>query len=142
MTTIFIILGIIIFILFIIGKSITTPSSTKTSNSYSTPKPTIKSNYDPEEPLLYKKKGIKSFEMKGMYYRDLNPKLHNGQFIGFAKCEDNSHDMYAVGIYNRDNELLGYTPKGNKRLNSSLQEWNNGKVPAWGSLYYNDYDDR
>ncbi len=142
MTTILIISGIILFILFIIGKSKTTPSSTTTSTSYSTPKPTVKTNYKSEGPLLYKKKGIKSFEMKGMYYRDLNPKSHSGQFTGFAECEDNTHDMYAVGIYNGNNELLGYTPKGNKRLNTSLQEWNNGKVLVWGSLYYNDYEDR
>ena len=95
-----------------------------------------------EEKILYKKKGIKTFDMKGMFYQNLNPKIHSGNFIGFAKCEDNSHDIYAVAIYNQNNELLGYTPKGNKRLNNSLNEWNNGKVPVWGGLSHDDYDDR
>jgi hypothetical protein len=95
-----------------------------------------------DEKILYKKKGIKTFVMKGMFYQNLNPKVHSGDFIGIGKCEDNSHDMYAVGIYNQQNELLGYTPKGNKRLNNSLTEWNNGKVPVWGGLSHDNYDDR
>lgn len=137
--------GLIFFIIvIIIGVFISKKSKRKKVDSYQKKPPTTKPiitqiNSVSEDKILYKQKGIKSFDMKGMYYQDLNLNKHKGEFIGHAKCEDNSHDMYAVGIYNLDNELLGYTPKGNKRLNHSLTEWNNGKVPAWGCLYYDDY---
>ena len=118
-------------------------STEATSLSPASSKNSLKKNPAQEENnQLYKKKGIKRFEMKGMYYRNLNPKTDNGAFIGLAKCEDNSHDMYAVGIYNTENKLLGYTPKRNKRLNISLNTWHNGTVPVWGSLRYNTYDDK
>lgn len=95
-----------------------------------------------EEKLLYKNRGIKTFEIKGMFYQNLNPTIHNGDFIGYAKTDNNSHDMYAVEIYNNENKLLGYLPKGNKRLNNTLNEWHNGKVIVWGGLLHDDYDDK
>ena len=94
-----------------------------------------------ETKLLYKRKGIKKFEMKGMFYRDLSPALHSGYFNGYALCEYNLHDTYAVGIYNNHDIHLGYTPKRNKRLSDSLDEWHYGKVMAWGSIWYNEFED-
>ncbi|MBT9189198.1 HIRAN domain-containing protein [Zobellia russellii] len=91
---------------------------------------------------LYKKKGIKTFDLKGMFYQNLDFKSHTGEFVGFAKCENNSHDKHAVSIFNQENKLLGYAPKGNRRLNNSLVEWNNGKVLVWGEISYDDYDNK
>lgn len=145
MTEFIAIVIIIVVIAYFIGKS----KSKKTSKVQSkivfqkqNPKYEITRIDTIEEKILYKKKGIKTFDMKGMFYQNLNPEIHSGDFIGIGKCEDNSHDMYAVGIYNQQNELLGYTPKGNKRLNNSLTEWNDGKVQVWGGLSHDDYDDR
>ncbi len=87
---------------------------------------------------LYKKKEIRYFNMKGMHYQNL-PSNESGDFIGYAKCEYNKHDQYAVAIYNSSNTLLGYVPAGNRRLNESIKEWHNGKVIAWGNLRYEDY---
>jgi len=129
---------IAIVYLFRTGESRTYSNSI--GSSYSTEP--IYRNLENDGPLLYKNKGIKSFGMKGMYYRDLVPEIHVGEFIGYAQCEDNSHDQYAVGIFNGKSEHLGYTPRGNKRLNNSLLEWNQGKVPAWGTIYYDAFDDR
>jgi hypothetical protein len=140
MSTFLIIFGIIILVIFTIGKS---KSGTSLNSDRSSHSLSSKDENSQHEGLpLYKKKGIKSFEMKGMYYRDLIPEIHSGAFKGFAQCEDNSHDMYAVAVYNDRNELLGYTPKGNRRLNNSLRQWNQCEVPVWGSLFYDDYNDR
>lgn len=94
-----------------------------------------------DEKMLYKTKGIKSFEIRGTYYRDLN-ETDAGDFIGHVSCEYNSHDQYAVGIYNDNDYLIGYVPKGNRRLNESLTEWHNEKVIAWGNLQFDDYDNK
>lgn len=102
-------------------------------------KPTQKLN---DGQLLYKTKGIKSFEIKGLFYQGLNPKIHGGEFKGYAKTDNNSHDMYAVEIYNEENKLLGYTPKRNKRLNNSINEWHNGKVIIFGGISHDDYDNK
>jgi hypothetical protein len=111
-------------------------SLNKTSNKHN------ERNAKSGENFLYKSKGIKDFVLKGMYYRNLDPVNHEGYFNGYAKCDTNSHDRYAVGVYNQKNELLGYTPKGNKRLNNSISQWNNGSAPAWGSLRYDNYQNR
>jgi hypothetical protein len=92
--------------------------------------------------ILYKKKGIKTFDLKGMYYRKLDPKVDSGVFSGTALIESNKHDTYAVAIYNSDKRLYGYIPKGNKRLSNSMQKWHNGEVPAWGHLRYMKSDDQ
>ncbi len=96
------------------------------------------SNKKENEKMLYKKKGIKSFEIRGTYYRDLN-ETDTGDFVGYVSCENNSHDQYAVGIYNDNECLIGYVPKGNRRLNESLIEWHKEKVIAWGNLQFDDY---
>lgn len=138
------IIVIIIVIAYFIGKN----KSEKTVNKTRVivpPKKSIEKTIEihlSEEKLLYKSKGIKTFDMKGMFYQNLNPQIHIGEFIGYAKTDINSHDMYAVEIYNIDNKLLGYTPKGNKRLNFSLDEWHSGKIIVWGALSHDDYDDK
>jgi hypothetical protein len=86
---------------------------------------------------LYESKGIRSFEMRGMHYRDL-PLNVAGRFSGYVIVEDNSHDKYAVGIYNKKDRLLGYVPRGNKRLHDSLLEWHDGEALAWGYLDYSE----
>lgn len=143
MTEFIAVVVLIIVIVYFIGKSKTKKATVKYVNpihskntQYSKPKVKKEDNF------LYAKKGIKEFELKGMYYRNLNPNIHAGLYYGFAKCEQNSHDRYAVGIYNFNNELLGYTPKGNKRLSNSITEWNVGIAPAWGALRYDDFNDK
>lgn len=91
---------------------------------------------------LYKKKGIRTVTMKGMYYRKLKPEKHIGTFIGYAKPIRNRHDTFGVGIFNDDDEHLGFAPYGNYRLHNSIQEWDSGKSLAFGKLWFNDYDDR
>ena len=145
MTSFLIILGIIVLIVFLLKPKKNHINSNKQTSNYKD----IQSRTDSKQKrqiinkgILYKSRGIKTFEMKGMYYLDLNPNIHGKEFIGYAICEDNEHDKYAVEIYNNNNELLGYTPKGNKRLNNSLLEWNNGKVLAWGGLSFENYNDK
>lgn len=142
MTEFIAIIIIIIVIAYFIGKNKSKKSIKQQPNKVSSSKPSKVKRIETEENLLYKKKGIKAFDIKGMFYQKLNPETDNGEFIGFAKCENNSHDMYAVGIYNEDGKLLGYTPKGNKRLNLSLKEWHSGKTVTWGNLRHDDYDDK
>jgi len=141
MTTFFIILGTLV----LLGYIINTFSSNKTEPKYDRINDEI-DNSDPfpelNEKLLYKTKGIKSFEIRGTYYRDDVTKDDAGGFIGYVLCEDNYHDQNAVAIYNENNKKLGYTPKGNKRLNDSLREWNNSKVFAWGSLDFEEYNEK
>lgn len=140
MTTFLISVISIIVVAYFINKSKpkkSTSSKVKTSSSLKSE--TAKSTKTVEN-LLYKNKGIKIFDLKGMFYQKLNLNTDNREFSGFAKCEDNSHDKYAVGIYNGQNKLLGYTPKGNKRLNLSLKNWHNGKVLVWGYLRFDDYE--
>jgi hypothetical protein len=143
MVEFFAVIVLIIVIAYFIGKS--------KSKKYTTRKPSSKpiskhpqniTKVKSEENYLYQSKGIKDFDLKGMYYRNLNPKKHAGLYYGYAKCEQNSHDRYAVAVYNFNNELLGYTPKGNRRLNNSILEWNNGIAPAWGSIRHDDYNDK
>lgn len=144
MTEFISIIAIIIAIAYFIGKN-KSEKTVKTTRAIVQPKTSIEKPIEihlTEEKLLYKSKGIKAFDMKGMFYQNLNPQIHNGEFIGYAKTGSNSHDMYAVEIYNNENKLLGYTPKGNKRLNYSLDEWHNGKIIVWGGLSHDDYDDK
>lgn len=94
-----------------------------------------------QEKLLYKTKGIKSFEIRGTYYTNL-VESDAGNFFGFVKCEYNSHDQFAVAIHNENEELIGYVPKGNRRLNESLTEWHNEKIIAWGNLQFENYDNK
>ena len=144
MTEFIAIIIIIIVIAYFIGKS-KSKKTVKTTKAIVQPKKTVQNPTEihlTEEKLLYKTKGIKTFDMKGMFYQNLNPKINSGEFTGYAKTDNNSHDMYAVEIYNNENKLLGYTPKGNRRINTSLNEWHNGKVIVWGGLSHDDYDDK
>lgn len=124
MITFLIIVIFIIVIAYLIGKTKTTKSTSTKSKTPSLKTRPIKSKKN-ENSFLYKNTGIRVFDLKGMYYQKLNPNTDNGGFYGFAKCEDNTHDKYAVGIYNTQLKLLGYTTKRNKRLNLSLKEWHN-----------------
>jgi hypothetical protein len=142
MTEFIVLIIIIIIIIYFISKSKSNKSRKQKPKSVPSTRPRTTKPIQTEENLLYKKIGIKAFDMKGMFHQKLNPKTDNGEFIGFAKCENNSHDMYSVEIYNEESKLLGYTPKGNKRLNTSLTEWHKGIVPAWGHLRYDNYDDK
>jgi hypothetical protein len=144
MTEFILIIVIIIAIVYFIGKS-KSEKTVRTARTIIHPKKSIEKPIEidlTEEKLLYKSKGIKTFDIKGMFYQNLNLQIHNCEFIGYAKTGSNSHDMYAVEIYNNENKLLGYTPKGNKRLNISLDEWHNGKIIVWGGLSHDDYDDK
>ena len=135
---------IIIVIAYFIVKS-KSKKTLKTTKAIVQPKKTDQKTTEihlAEEKLLYKNKGIKMFEIKGMFYQNLNPKVNSGEFVGYAKANNNSHDMYAVEIYDNENRLLGYTPKGNRRLNNSIKEWHNGKILVWGGLSHDDYDDK
>ncbi len=89
-----------------------------------------------EKDKVYKKKGIKSFELKGISFN--KPKKSDiGPFKGFAVCEKSPYDDYAVAIYNSNNKKLGYAPKNRKLLHESLKMWHNGKVECWGEIEYN-----
>jgi len=90
------------------------------------------------EELLYKEKKIRTFEIKGLNNSNINPNLF-GEFIGFANCVYNSHDQYAVEISTFEGVKLGFVPKGNKRLNNSLNLWHNKKLFIWGNLRFDDY---
>lgn len=143
MTEFIAIIVILIAIVYFIGKN--KSKTVKRTRAIVQPKKSAEKPTEidlTEEKLLYKNKGIKAFDMKGMFYQNLNPKIHNGEFIGYAKTDSNSHDIYAVEIYNNENKLLGYIPKGNRRLNSSLNEWHNGKIIVWGGLYEEGYNDK
>ena len=91
---------------------------------------------------LYKKKGIRSVTMKGMYYRNLKPEKHVASFTGYAKPIRNRHDTFGVGIFNNDDEHLGFAPYGNYRLHNSINTWDSGKSLTFGRLWFNDYDQK
>ncbi len=133
---------IVLAIIYFFNKSKSSISPKHRPILIPTSKLKTKKLFETEENLLYKIIGIKSFDMKGMFYQDLNPKTDDGAFSGFANCEINSHDKYAVGIYNDEKKLLGYIPKGNKRLNLSLKEWHNGKTITWGQIRFDNFNKR
>lgn len=145
MTEFIAIVVVIIVIAYFIGKNRSKKKSSEIRKNDPVKKTEVqkpKQDKIVTEKVLYKTKGIKSFDLKGMFYQKLNPKIHSGSFIGLAKCNKNSHDKYAVEIYNNENVLLGYTPKGNIRLNNSLKEWNNGKVIVWGGLGFDNFENK
>jgi hypothetical protein len=142
--TIFLLILILAIVVIYIIKKVKKANSLNESQEIKVPKTEEPATRIDERPKtdskVYKKKGIKSFDIKGTYHRKLDIKTFSREFTGYAICENNSHDKYAVAIYNHDNVLLGFTPKGNIRLNSSLKEWHNGKIFAWGGLYYDDFE--
>jgi hypothetical protein len=129
---------LIIFINKVSTQTLNNPEPHYSQNTTIQIKPPIKTS----QPLLYKKAGVKSFAMKGMYYRDLDPESDKGDFMGYAECEDNSSDIFAVAIYNNEDTHFGYTRRGNERLSNSINHWHQGKVIVWGYLFYDDYRDR
>lgn len=84
----------------------------------------------------YVKKGIKSFKVKGMYYRE---KVEDGTFQGIARTERNQHDKYAVGIFDSSGNHLGYIPKGNKRMNETINEIYQGEQFCWGRITQDEF---
>lgn len=91
----------------------------------------------------YKKRGVKDFNLKGIYFRNLSKEEYakGKRFYGVAIPEYNEHDSYAVAIYDVNKIHLGFTPKGNKRLNNSITKWHNGIALAYGHIYYEKYHD-
>lgn len=136
-----IIAGVIIF--YFIFKSQKSPSSPPIQSQSkptkqkkpSRPKPSIEKDF-------YKKKGIKNFRIVGVKHYNLRPEEYGGGgrgFTGSIKTVENSHDKYAVGVFDSNGNQIGHTPKNNNRLHHSLNEWHNGKSLAWGHLRYDDY---
>lgn len=83
---------------------------------------------------LYKRVGIKVFDIKGISFRGLTPESDKGKFYGYIEHEKgNPHDKYAIGVYNGNGKHLGYTPKGNVTLLNEIYEAG-GKIEAWGYL--------
>lgn len=87
---------------------------------------------------VFKNKGIKNYIIVGVKYycNDINM---DPNIYGYVKTENNKHDKYAVCIYNHDNSKIGYVPKGNFRLNNSLNEWHDGKLISWGQVWFDNY---
>lgn len=129
-----IIIGIVIIVIFIIFRSSKKRSSVPESSQIQTP--TLES---PQSQRIYQKREIKNFSINGISYRKLNPN-ESGDFVGYVKCERNTHDKYAVAVYNNKNKQLGYTPKENVRLSESIYAWHAGQVFAWGNVTYVEYD--
>lgn len=91
---------------------------------------------------LEKRKGFTKYQVVGMYYRKLK-KSDMGEFEGYAKAEKyNTHDSFAVAIYNNQGKHVGYLPAGNKYIHELILD-NNGTLPAYGYIssdsYGNDY---
>ena len=91
----------------------------------------------------YKKRGVKDFNLRGIYFSNLRKEEYEKgkRFYGVAMPEYNEHDSYAVAIYDVNKTHLGFTPKGNKRLNNSITKWHNGIALAFGHIYYEKYHD-
>lgn len=133
----------LLWLAFILLVLIIVAASSGTTKSYQS-RPVIKSNpnvISPAEEILYKVREIKSFEMKGMYYRNLTM-VEYLEFQGYAETEENPHDKYAVAVYNIKGLHLGYVSRGHKRLSDSINAWHDSKVFAWGNIQYNKYKDR
>ena len=116
---------ILIFLVYLFLKNSNNTETTVSKNS---------DRYD----QVFKKRVVRSYQLKGMYYRKLDPSIHSGHFIGYASPENNQHDQFAVAIYNNDNEQLGWTPKTNYRLHRSIIEWDDSRALAFGKLGYQD----
>lgn len=82
---------------------------------------------------LETRKGYSKFKMVGMYYRNLR-RSDIGKFEGYAKSElNNTHDRYAVAIYNNNGKHIGYLPSGNKSTHDLILN-NGGSLPAYGYI--------
>ena len=131
-----VILVIAVFIIFQITKK-RKPSQFQRSVSNSSKRPTNSHVREVDEELgYYVRKGIKSFKVKGMYYRD---RVEAGEFQGIARTERNQHDKYAVGIFDSSGNHLGYIPKGNKRMNETINEIYQGEQFCWGRITQDEF---
>ncbi len=130
----FLLFLLFVLIIYMFGKN-QTLSNEHNQSTLVTSKATRKSV---AEDTLYKTKGIREFEMKGMFYRNLSHDEYR-EFTGYAETEDNKHDKYAVAIYDSKNKHQGYVSRGHKRLADSLNAWHNGKVLCWGHVGYDKY---
>ena len=132
---------IIAVIIFVIYKSVNSKDKTKKAATGKQTDVNAKRKYQKrEDKELYKRKGYKTFAIKGLSHRDEDVLMNSLWFFGYAECEDNNwHDSYAVAIYNGFNEKVGYVTKGNKKLYDSLKEWHNGKIICWGGIDFNDF---
>jgi len=135
MNTFLIIIGFLIVLGYVVG----TFQNNKKVESKSNRKKITKQNIKTETDLLYKKREIKSFSIKGTHFQKNVNSNDSGPFVGYVTTENNKHDKYAVAIYNNENKKIGFVPKGNYRLNESLKQWHNGKILAWGNLTWDDY---
>lgn len=140
MITVIVIIFIVLFVLYFVGtinKTIIQGTKTNQKNNVKL-KPYSVKNIPNEDKLLYKSKEIKSFEIHGINYTTVNNQ-DLGDFVGYAICEYNSHDQYAVSIYKEKNKLIGFVPKGNKRINNSITEWHDKRIIVWGNLRFDGY---
>ena len=88
----------------------------------------------------YNRKYIKTFELKGAYYRYLTPGVDSGKFIGYINHDYNEYDDYAFAVYNEFERHLGYLPRRNKKLYYHMEKMKVVRLPVWGTVYYDDYD--
>lgn len=109
----------IFYIIFLISKGLKTPTNEK-KNQKNQPQ-----NHN------YKKQEVKSFLIKGVEHY-LNHPDESGSFIGYATLEHNKHDKYAVTIRKKNGKKIGFTPKNNKLLHTTIDKLYNGKVFCWG----------
>jgi len=82
---------------------------------------------------LSPRKGYIKSGIAGVYYRNL-PLTIIGKFNGYAIAEtNNSHDDYAIAIYNDNAIHLGFMPGGSAKLHKYILE-NERKVHAYGYI--------
>lgn len=80
------------------------------------------------------------FPIKGINYRKLDQRLRPGFFHGCIRREpDNSHDPYAVAIYNKEGIHMGYLPAGNVDMCNRLDGQEGGCLEVYGYAQRNIY---
>jgi hypothetical protein len=126
--TFFIITLVIVGVLLLINKCKVTSTPCQSNKQSINKSTTIDINAEGSH--LYKKRGVKEFEIVGIKYRRINLD-QNGDFEGYVCVEENEHDPYAVAVYNNLNIKLGYVPAGSTRLYYSLKKWHGGKTYAY-----------
>lgn len=137
MSTFIIFLSACLLILLIVVQSL---KDSKNIDSFDDYKP-INSTYQKTINSEYKRKYIKKFDLVGAYYRNLRPDVDSGKFIGYiAHDYMNKYDDYALAVYNEFETHLGYLPKRNKKLFYHMENNTVIRLPAWGEVYYDNYD--
>ena len=87
----------------------------------------------PQRFIVVNKK-VKKERIVGTFYSLKDNHSYAGPFEGYAFCEDNPFDNYAVAIYNLNNERLGYIQRDNRWIHNSIEHYHMGKVYCWGYL--------